>query len=526
MQPRVTDTGISSIVFTPTLVSRIIKKLNSRSAGGPDGIPPEFYKKTNFVLCQPLAFLFQVMFDDGYLPPVWRQAYITAIHKKGDSTLPSNYRPISLTCTVCKIMEAVIKDQLMSYLLLKGLISKQQHAFIIKHSTVTNLLECTHDWAVAIHGHQSVDAIYVDFSRAFDSVVHSKLIFKLSNYGISGNLLQWISAFLYSRTQCVVTEHCFSDFLPVLSGVPQGSVLGPILFILFIDDISDICLGRPTVSHKLFADDLKLYTTIMSDSDRATIQDALDRLQQWCSDWQLRINVDKCHVLHVGKQNSNYCYFLCGHQIAAADVVSDLGVAIDPLLTFDVHINNIIGKAYSRIGVLFRGFASRSLAILKQAYVTFVRPILEYASNVWSPYLLKHVNALERVQKLFTRRIPSLSHLSYPERLAAINLEPLELRRLKADLVLYYKCLHNLTALPINTHFSQQVNRSQTRSGGDRLNVSLFSTNSFGNDFFNRCLVCWNNLPLDVINAVSVPCFKRALSAVDLGLYLRCSYIS
>lgn len=521
-QPRTTDAGLSSIVFTPTLVSRIIKTLNVRSAGGPDGVPPLFFKKTIFSLCQPLAFLFQVMFDDGYLPPIWRQAYITAIHKKGDSTLPSNYRPVSLTCTACKIMESVIKDQLMSYLLVKGLISKQQHGFIKKHSTATNLLECTHDWTVAMHGHKSVDAIYIDFSRAFDSVVHSKLIFKLSSYGIAGTLLQWIQAFLSCRSQCVVLEHCFSDWLPVLSGVPQGSVLGPILFILFINDIADICQG--TISHKLFADDLKLYSTIESDCDRASLQKALERLEQWCSDWQLSVNVNKCHTLHMGKQNPTYCYFLNARKIDATDDVLDLGVNVDCELNFDVHINRIVGKAYSRIGVLFKGFSSRNIVMLKQAYLTYIRPILEYASSVWSPYLLKHINAIERVQKRFTKRIPPLSHLSYPERLAAIGLEPLELRRLKADLTMYYKCINNLIALPSNIYFSQQLYTSQTRSGGSRLIVPLCSTNAFRNDFFNRRLVCWNNLPIDIVTAASLSSFKRYLSTVDLGMYMRCSY--
>ena len=185
-----THPGISSIIFSPTLVKRIINKLNVRSAGGPDGIPPAFFKNACSSLCHRLAFIFQLLFDDSCLPPVWREAFITAIHKKGDSTLTSNYGPISLTCTACKIMEAIIKDQLVSsYLLSKGIISRQQHAFIKKHSTVTNLLQCTHDWALSVNCGHSVDAVYIDFARAFDSVVHSKLICKLSFFGISGNLL-------------------------------------------------------------------------------------------------------------------------------------------------------------------------------------------------------------------------------------------------------------------------------------------------------------------------------------------------
>ena len=396
----------------------------------------------------------------------------------------------------------------MSYLLSKGLINKHQHAFIKKHSTVTNLLECTHDWAVAIHGGFAVDAIYIDFSRAFDSVVHSKLLYKLSNFGITGNLLAFISSFLSNRLQCVVTEHCFSEWVPVLSGVPQGSVLGPILFILYIDDISTICFNS-TVSYKLFADDFKLYSQLATDLDQASLQSALGRLQQWCIDWQMAININKSHVLHLGKNNKQTNYYLNGNLIDAQQSVADLGVEIDCTLSFDNHINRIIGKAYSRVGVIYKGFASRDARILKQAYITYVRPVLEYASSVWSPYLLKHINAIERVQKHFTKRIPSLSHLTYPERLAAIDLEPLELRRLKADLVLYYKCLNNLTALPYTDYFNLSNYTTQTRTGGSRLIVPLCSTNRFANDFFIRCINCWNSMSSDIVNSNSIKHLKK-----------------
>jgi len=156
----------------------------------------------------------------------------------------------------------------------KGLISRQQHALIKKHSTVTNLLQCTHDWAVH-GGMHSVDAVYIGFARAFDSVVHSKLIFKLRTFGISENLLNWIAAFLNERFQCVVIEHCNSEWLPVLSGIPKGTVLGPVLFILFIDDIGVICSG--SVTHKLFSDDMKLYSTIDTNLDKFSLQSALYR---------------------------------------------------------------------------------------------------------------------------------------------------------------------------------------------------------------------------------------------------------
>jgi hypothetical protein len=419
-------------------------------------------------------------------------------------------------------METVIKDQLLSYLRARGLLSKQQHAFIAKHSTVTNLLECTNDWMIAMHSRGSVDVIYVDFSHAFDSVVHSKLIHKLTIYGISGNLLKWIYAFLSNRFQCVVTEHCFSAWSPVISGVPQGSVLGPILFILYIDDINIICTGSVTL--KLFADDLKLYSTIKSDCDNNSLQATLDKLQLWCSEWQLTVNINKCHVIHIGKGIYNHVYSFDGHQLHVCDKVCDLGIEIDSDLSFDAHINMIVGKAYSRIGILFKGFSSRNVALLVKAYVTYIRPTLEYASSVWSPYMLKHINAIEKIQKHFTKRIPSIGHLSYPDRLVATGLEPLELRRLKIDLTLYYKCLHNLVALPGDIYFRSQSRVSQTRSGGNRLYVSLITNNHYANNFFHRCLNSWNSLPLNIVNAESVSVFKRRLFTAELRSFLHCNY--
>ena len=201
-----------------------------------------------------------------------------------------------------------------------------------------------------------------------------------------------------------------------------------------------------------------------------------------------------------------------------------IGIEFNSALKYDAHINNIVGKAYSRVGVLFKGFATRHVPVLRKAFLTYVRPILEYASNVWSPYLIKHINALERVQKHFTKRIHSLSNLSYSERLAALDLEPLELRRLKSDLVLYYMCLHDLVALPCSDYFTMSNYTSQTRTGGNRLLRPLYSTKHFENDFFNRCVSCWNFLPPAVVNASSISSFKRLLSNVDLSSFTHCTY--
>jgi len=515
--------GINYVAFSHFAIKKIIAKLKTKSAGGPDGIPPIFLKNVASILVSPLVFLYTVFFESTFIPSVWLSAYITPVYKKGDSSLCENYRPISLTCTMCKIMESVIKQQLVNHLLRKGLISKNQHAFVVKHSTVTNLLECVYDWEVSLHSRQPEDTIYVDFSCAFDSVVHAKLIFKLHNLGVGGLLLGWIATFLSNRSQIVVVEHCFSQSSPVKSGVPQGSVLGPVLFILFVNDIAG--LGETNdVTLKLFADDLKIYSSISSSTAAAHLQGALSDLESWCELWQMRVNVAKTTVLHLGSNNPKTKYFFNGKDLSFSDEVRDLGISIDVRLSYDKHISNICNKASSRIGVLFRGFATRNLRILRKDYVSYIRPVLEYASPVWCPYLLKYIKAIEKVQRQFTKRISQLSDLSYGERLAALDLETLEIRRLKADLLLYYKIVHNLTPWQANAYFSfADCDHYGTRSNDFRLIKPVCRTNHFGAVFFHRCITCWNELPNDVINSSSVFAFKKNIAKIDLRSYLTLS---
>ena len=523
---RVFGVKLTSIIFTQPAVNKVLCRLKVNSVGGPDGIPPIFLKQVSHQLSFTLAYLYQLFFDTTFIPPVWLTANITPIFKKGDASLPSNYRPISLTCNLCKIMETIVKDQIISYLSTHGLLSKEQHAFIGKHSTVTNLLECVHDWALSLHNRIPQDVIYIDFSHAFDCVVHSKLCTKLQSFGIDGMLLSWICAFLSNRTQCVLVEGISSSWINVISGVPQGSVLGPVFFLLYVDDITLIYPGL--VQYKLFADDLKIYSNVDSSCTSLNLHTVLRELENWCYMWQLQVNISKTSVVHLGFNNPHLSYRFSDSVIKCVESVRDLGVEIDCGLTFDVHVNNVVSKAYARIATLFRGFSTRNLTLLRRAYVTYVRPILEYASNVWNPHLLKNINALERVQRYFTKRITVLRNLPYDERLALLDLDTLESRRLKADLTLYYKIVHGLTPWPIDRYFSMSVHSRQTRLTECRNNFSisvpLCRTVAYQNDFFHRCVSCWNNLPTAVVNATSLSRFKNALTQIDLSDYLRYSF--
>jgi hypothetical protein len=523
--PPITNTSLSNVIFSSVLVKRAIRKLKAKSKGGPDGLPPIFIKTCSDQLSTPLAYVYSQCMEFSYLPPDWLRAYITPVFKKGDPSSPLNYRPIALTCTICKIMEVVIKDQLLNYLLRNSLISKHQHGFLSKHSTTTNLLESTHDWIVSFTNCCNVDVVYIDFARAFDSIVFTKLLAKLEHYGITGKLLTFMSAFIHNREQCVVLDNCFSSVTSVLSGVPQGSVLGPVLFLIFINDVSSTCVGQAKL--KLFADDVKLYSSFNVDvSNCGDLQQSLDLLSSWANSWQLNINISKCTVLSIHHKSQSkptipHPYFINGSQLTNSSSVTDLGILVDSHLTFNHHISNILTKASQRVGVFFRGFSSRHIALMKKAFITYIRPPLEFNSNIWNPTKKYLIDKLESIQRRFTKRVPSISHLSYLDRLRALDLEPLELRRLKFDLIQYYKVLNNLSSIDPSSYFQLHYPPPSSRHPAPFLQKSSNFNKSLQSTFFFRYLDCWNALPANVKQSSSLTSFKRQLKHIDFSNYLK-----
>ena len=364
-------------------------------------------------------------------------------------------------------MESCIKDELMKYLLENSLITRHQHGFISKRSTCTQLLECIQDWQFEITNKITTDVLYIDFARAFDSVVHSKLLVKLKSYGIGYELLNWFQNFLTGRSQMVVIDGHLSTSVNVISGVPQGSVIGPILFILFVNDIVDIL--PDSVHCKLFADDIKLYSSVDISLPINSLHVALDLIVEWANIWQMPINASKCNVLHIGSKfvQSSADYFIKQQKIVRLSEVRDLGILLDDDLRFKHHISQITTKAYQRIAVIFRGFCTRNVTFLIRAYKTYIRPILEYCTQIWNPYLIGEIIEIEKVQKYYTKRLPGMKSLNYNDRLQRLKLESLELRRLKADLMMYYKIVHEIVDLKFDDFFKLSLNN--TRSNGYKL---------------------------------------------------------
>ena len=367
-----------------------------------------------------------------------------------------------------------------------------------------------------------VDAVYLDYSKAFDSIVHAKLLFKLQKYGITDNLLEWISCFLTGRMQTVKVNNSYSEWSPVVSGVPQGSVLGPLLFVIYINDLSTSCPDLNSLF--LFADDAKCFACIRSLNDCIIFQNSLDSISNWSNLWQLNLAVEKCQTISFTYKTASflYNYSINSFSLVRVEDALDLGVRFSNKLSFSTHIKDMCIKGRRKASIILNCFKSKNRSILFRAFVTFVRPILDYCSNLWSPYRKSEIDLIESVQKRFTKRLSGMAGLQYSDRLRLLGTESLEQRRLKSDLCMYYKIIFQLVDLPVDDFFT--IRNGITRNNGVCLYRDSFSLNVERYFFKNRCISAWNLLPSSVVNASSLFAFKRGLSGTDLRKFLRTGY--
>ena len=388
---------IHTIEFNVEEIYNELRSLNCNKACGPDLLPSRLLKLGAEFIAPSLTHLFQLSFSSGKLPLDWISANVVPIHKKGDKHLTNNYRPISLTSIVVKIMERIIHHQLVHALEHHNLVSDCQFGFRSKRSTVSLLLQAVHDWAGSLDRRNSTHCLFLDLTKAFDSVSHSRLLLKLEALGITGDLLIWLRGFLTPRCQRVVINGQFSSWLPVTSGVPQGSVLGPLLFLLYVNDISSV-VSNSTV--KLFADDVTIYKEIVCPADIDLLQLDLSNIVQWVKTWLLRLNPDKCESIVLSNKRSPPVphYYLDTKLISCKPVVRYLGVFVDCHLNWNDHCRYVAAKATRSLNFLRHCLFNCSSMVKSAAYKCIVQPIMEYACPVWFLYTAKNINTLERVQ--------------------------------------------------------------------------------------------------------------------------------
>ena len=350
--------------------------------------------------------------DESILPPIWKKANISAIFKKGEKKKPENYRPISLTSVPCKLMEKLVRDIIVRHMTENNLFSNTQHGFIKRKSCVTQLLEFLEDITQSIDNGDEVDVIYLDFCKAFDKVPHRRLLQKLYAYGIRGKVHAWVKEFLSGREQRVIVNGSQSTWINITSGIPQGSVLGPVLFLVFINDLPEVI----KVLIKLFADDAKLYSVVTSNVDNRA-QFSLNRAVDWSKVWKMIFNIIKCHHLHIGKKFTETTYTMesDGQQVELEKVKNekDLGVIIDQNLTFRDHITSKVNIANRNVGIVFRTFTYIDQEMFLNLYKSIIRPHLEYATPVWSPLYKKDKIIIENVQRRATKLVATCKNLPY-----------------------------------------------------------------------------------------------------------------
>ena len=510
LAPR-TSTVITNIHVTEEMVLVLLKALNVNKSVGPDDIHPKLLKELADVIAKPIAKLFNMTVEDNELPDEWKKAFVSPIFKKGARNLAVNYRPISLTCILCKMMEKLIRQVVMDHLIKQSLLSDKQHGFINGRSTTTQLLVYLDICTRAIVDGHVMDVIYLDFWKAFDTVPHNRLLGKLESYGIKGNILQWIKAFLVGRTQEVLVNCVKSKCAPVASGIPQGSVLGPVLFVIYINDILDSIDSNGL----MFADDTKIFRLISSKEDSEKLQNDIKRLEKWSSIWELEFNSEKCHVLTLGKFENirhTHRYKICEKEMEHVYTEKDLGVTVDENLSFEEHIANKIRVANTIVGQIRSSFTFLDGQTFKRLYTSLVRPHIEYAQAVWSPHQEKFIKMLENVQIRATKLVDGIGDLDYTERLKKLDLPSLKYRRRRGDMIEMFKHFNKYDKNALSTSFQprQRVLRKHKLQVHERMPKDG-CRGLQSNGFYYRTSRQWNTLPVNVAEAKTTDAFKNNL---------------
>ncbi|HKJ81868.1 MAG TPA: reverse transcriptase family protein [Ignavibacteriaceae bacterium] len=502
------DESLTTIFITEDMVLSKLMKLNVGKSCGPDELHGKMLFELRNILAEPLANLFNLSITTGHIPQDWRDADVIPLYKKGSKVKPENYRPVSLTSIICKILESILKDAITSHLDKHGLIRASQHGFRGGRSCLTNLLEFFDFVTRELDDGSDVDIVYLDFSKAFDKVPHKRLIKKLKSHGIDGTICNWVENWLLNRRQRVCIDDSCSSWVPVVSGVPQGSVLGPLLFIIYINDIDEGILSKLNK----FADDSKVGKGIKCRQDVEMLQSDLDKLSKWAEDWQMTFNLEKCNVLHCGAKFNHLSetskYILNNSELQSVTKEKDLGVTIDGTMKFSEQCNSASNKANSTLGMIKRTISCKKKEVLVKLYKALVRPQLEYCNQMWRPFLKKDIEKLERVQRRATRMIEGCGGMTYEERLAYTGLPTLERRRDRGDVIQVFKMLKGIDNVDYNKYFTIS-NNSHTRGHSMKLIKNRSRLNIRQNYFTNRIINGWNTLPNYVVESDSVNCSKN-----------------
>nr|KAG5694853.1 hypothetical protein BaRGS_028781 [Batillaria attramentaria] len=534
--PTPVSSAIPPLTITTPGVTKLLKLLQPNKASGPDNIPNIVLKTLAENIAPILQLIFQTSIDSGRLPKDWLTANVSCAFKKGDRHLASNYRPISLTSVPCKLLEHIICRHIMTHLQSNNILTNLNHGFRSGFSTETQLLTTTNDLLTSFDQDTQVDMAILDFSKAFDTVPHDRLLHKLANYGITGPIHNWLRCFLTERSMQVVVEGTSSESTTVDSGVPQGTVLGPLLFLCHINDLPEAVKSQV----RLFADDCLIYREIRTFNDHYTLQADLKSLEAWAEKWGMRFNASKCYIMSLARQPASHFMYSLNDTILQ-NVRSNpyLGILFSNDMKWSNHICNMTKKANSTLGFLRRNLRHCPTPCKKNAYLALVRPLLEYGAIIWDPYLKQDADKMERIQRNAVRFISRDYRSTTPGFVTGLlkkyKLHTLQERREQLRLTFFFKVVEGLVpAIPPDKFLIPQKPgrriRPRTYQSTSHTNnpvenyirnndrcfaVPRCNTEQYKQSFFPRTIIAWNRLDDTVVHSDSVECFKSALAAAS-----------
>lgn len=486
-------------------VLNMLLKLKAKSSPGPDGIPNAFLRRYAEPLAGFLVTIFQSSLKTSFIPHDWRTARVVPILKKGDPLSVLNYRPISIISSCCKLVEHIVATCITKFLDDNNILSPHQHGFRKGFSTVTQLASVVHFLASVLDTGGHVDMIFLDFSKAFDRVPHDKLIQKLYMIGLPEFLISWVSAYLNNRTQYVEINGKTSGTLTVSSGVPQGSVLGPLLFLIYINDLASVI--KEPIKIGLFADDCVLFNDIHSIDDQLALNVAFSNILNWCNEWGMELNCDKTVLLRITKKHCplKFSYSIGSQSVTEVSEYKYLGITLTNTLSWNTHIANICSAALRKLCFLRHKLKDSPSHVKRLAYEHIIRPKLEYGCIIWDPYTNVNINALEKIQRKAVRFIFALygHQLSVTSVMASNQVLSLQSRRKDQRLKFLFSLLNRKLGLDPAPYLSPLGTRRTRHTHPLSITPFFARTNVFKFSFFPQTITDWNSLSPDQLLSIT-----------------------
>ena len=506
---------MSDFYITPDEVRSVLKILPMGKASGPDEMNNRILRELADVLCLPLCTLFNKSLSDGIVPSSWKEAHVSAVFKKGDPSIVSNYRPISLLSNIDKTMERILFKHIYNFLKDTNFLSSFQSGFIPGDSTVNQLTYLYNSFCGALDEGKEVRVVFFDISKAFDRVWHKGLIAKLRAAGLSSSLLVWLTNYLSNRRQRVVIPGGMSEWSFIKAGVPQGSILGPLLFLVYINDI----VSEISSNIRLFADDTSLYIIVENPERAANIlQNDISKITAWAETWLVTFNPLKTESLLISKKSQKPHHpnlHMLGENIVEVETHKHLGVFLSSDGSWHNHTNYIQNKAWQRINIMRKLKYTLDRKSLEIIYTSFIRPLLEYADVVWDNCTQHEKQELEKIQHEAARIATGATKLVS---IICLNKETgwdsLETRRKNHKLILFYKMVHSLTPLYLSSLVPSLVSDNSHYNLRNSNNLRTIQTRTvlYSSSFLPSVIVQWNELPTHVRNSGSLEIFKRNIS--------------